>query len=91
MSGPNAENETVQPMEIVAVPVSAPFQTLYLAEPVVVTSGNACVATGSAAVGIATGVEERRRSEHGSSGSRGSRGNIFSPFDGLRAHNCLWR
>ena len=58
MSGPNAENETVQPMEIVAVPVSAPFQTLYLAEPVVVTSGNACVATGSAAVGIATGVEE---------------------------------
>ena len=62
MSGPNAENEMVQPMEIVAVPVSAPFQTLYLAEPVVVTSGNACVATGSAAVGIAvgiaTGVEE---------------------------------
>ena len=58
MSGPNAENETVQPMEIVAVPVSAPFQTLYLAELVVVTSGDACVATGSAAVGIATGVEE---------------------------------
>ena len=60
MSGPNAENETVQPMEIVAVPVSAPFQTLYLAEPIVVTSGNACVATGSAAVGIATGGEVAR-------------------------------
>eukprot|EP00439_Symbiodinium_sp_Y106_P080361 s1515_g19.t1 len=58
MSGPNAENETVQPMEIVAVPVSAPFQTLYLAEPIVDTSGNACAATGSAAVGIATGGEE---------------------------------
>ena len=58
MSGPNAEKEMVQPMEIVAVSVSAPFPTLYLAEPVVVTSGNACVATGSAAVGIATGGEE---------------------------------
>eukprot|EP00439_Symbiodinium_sp_Y106_P050673 s3578_g6.t1 len=53
MSGPTAEDATVQPMEIVAVPTSAPFQTFYLAEPVVVTSGNTCVATGTAAVGMA--------------------------------------
>ena len=78
MSGPTAEDATVQPMEIVAVPTSAPFQTFYLAEPVVdgCRDGNWW---GS------------RRREHGSRGSRGSRGNIFSSFDGLRANNCLWR
>ena len=96
MSGPDAEDETVQPMEIVAVPASAPFQTFYLAEPVVVTSGDTCVATGSAtgsaAVGMATGgAEKKRRREHGSRGSRGRTGNIFSSSDGLRANNCLWR
>ena len=67
MSGPDAEDETVQPMEIVAVPASAPFQTFYLAEPVVVTSGDTCVATGSAtgsaAVGMATGGAEKKGGE----------------------------